>query len=192
MKIDNEAMMDEYTKRAMDESAKLALSQSPMAVAQSQSPMAVAQTQNVKMETPQISIPEPMQVDQVQIGTQEQVTAPGQLPEDHHMNSVQDQMEALPPQINAAQLGAQMEAAVAEQMVAQMSSESPIEGAAAGGIEPVSMEAAAAAAVEAIPVEPHGVQDSIPGVTLEAPVAPSVSGPLSIPETMEETMTLEV
>lgn len=156
VKIDSEAMLDDYTKRSMGE--------------------VVIQRQHAEVQ---------MQHAEVQMQQHAKAIAEARA---------QDQQRAQRrAQQQVQEMDAHAQQMVAQEMAMQMNPEpmhidNQIQGSATAAIEPVSIEAAAVAAVEAAPVAPQ--PDTIP---VHVPVHVPVPAPtLNIPETLEHTITHEV
>ncbi len=185
LKLGDEELMDDYTKRKIDDEAK------ELELAQEQAARAQALTQREAQETQAAEMAH-------QSLTKMEVDEPQQMNVDHihqQTNIAIGHMDTQ-PQILPDQMGAQMESEVAQQMGAQMQMqaepmkiENHIEGAvvAAAAIEPMSIEAAAAAAAEAIPADPpvQMVHEAVP-----APVP--VPLPIHEHEHLDEPISHEV
>jgi len=184
LKLGDEELMDDYTKRKLDEEAKeLALAQQEQA-ARAQ---ALSQRQSQTLDQNLMKI----DVDQAQqIGGQQQMN----LDSIHQTNTALEHMNTQ-PQIVPNQMEGQMEALVTKQVEGAQMHADPMEtdnhveeAVVAAAIEPMSIEAAAAVAVaEAIPVE-----SPVPMVHEPVPAPVPVPLPISEHEDLEQHETVQI
>ena len=194
LKIDDEAMMDDYTRRAMDERTR--------SVQPQQTHQVVQQIQQVQVHLPQRHLQPMEQITEQQLqhvvhDPQMQDQPIGQVVHEQqmqqedplHHNEQQMQhvhhMDGQPGQMGTQEMDVQIEP---EPMKVDMEGSVPV------AIEPMSIETAAAvAAAEGIPVEAQAQPGTIP---VHVPVSESVPAPvpvaMPIHESMDDAMTHEV